>query len=225
MDKTLMISFLTDLDTLYDTRLMAYLATIGNMSNEEYGAYLNRRTDDFKFMDRDTFYELYKDRSKFIFPHPDFRTRVLPFITELLLDAQSTAAVNNESLGYSLTINTAPYEFTKEMELNLATIINTVIPMPIEIRFISLSEIKTEYLKEYNNVILYDGMKLLEKAFREENIQSIQNKHFIVPAIATSKEGDTEDANAAIDELKTNLSPILYLDMVNVDVFSYKKET
>lgn len=177
MSKTGHKNILTDLDTLFDTRLsLAYILDKENILNEIHNKtdnYRNRILDNFGNISNDIFMQIYRKRSKFLLNNA-LPTNILDYLKEQVVDYNfdPTNYVRG-SESSTIYINFYPYNLTEEEQYELINKLDKYFGgVEIKLLYKKFLDISPEYLikNKINMVILYELTKWLELIMSEYDL-------------------------------------------------------
>lgn len=170
-------NILTDLDTIFDTRLsLAYILDTNNIIKDikdEKDNYRNRILDNFGNISNDIFMQIYNKRTKFLLKNA-LPTNILDYIKEQYVDYnfQPVNIITQEEV-CKLYLNIYPYNLTEDEQKNIVNGLSKYFGgIDIIIVYKKFIDISPIFLIEnkINMVILYELFKWLELIVSEYNI-------------------------------------------------------
>lgn len=223
------------LDAILDSRI----GTIAKINQELAtkvleGNYIGRESDNFPYVDKETFDREYKNRDIETLKH-SIATAMLPFLKNLCDQLYEQAIVMPYHSGPEIVLNVHPYDVDPELADMFKKLIGVwmVKPVPISVISVKPEELSPEHCVEnYALMILYDYNAWLDLHLPAMEKVKMSNVTMFVPAIYFRKQPTKEELTELMKtamhpfvSLELMVKPVLDLNLIDVKYFSILQES
>jgi len=184
--------------------------------------YINRQTDNFKYIGRHTFRYMYNQRARFGI-YKAYPTPMLDFFTKIILTKLKMEIVENEKTEQiEVRLNTWPYYLT---DAEIAVILKGLqMKMPPSVIVLPLREKPSyELYNSFHTVIDYSGMEVINNMFVLGKISPGKrlSTNIIIPALVDEDiVYNTIDRDGFLEDFIKLLDSVVDVDMLEPKVFS-----